>query len=68
MAVGNNTVEHDLMKVGSLKLKHLIDTSSADLVRRLPDLRLCALLSSESSANQVLAVLVEQIKCVKVSA
>ena len=50
MAVGNNTVETDLVEVGRLELQHLVDTSTVDLIRCLEDL-LVITLTTESRSD-----------------
>lgn len=61
MSVGNDTVKHNLVKVGSLKFQHLINTVSADSVSNLLELLRNAISTTESSINQLLAVLLEKI-------
>jgi hypothetical protein len=66
MAVGNDTVKHDLVKVRCLKLEHLVDTSTANLVSNLLDLRRSIVRSTEAGVNELLAVLLEKIVSVLV--
>lgn len=68
MTVGNDTVETNLVKVRGLELKHLVDTSSVDLVGRILDLLLSTVGVAESSVDELLGVLVEKIECGQVSA
>ena len=62
MTVGNDTVKTDLVQVWSLELQHLEDTSTVDLVCSIIDLLLGAVSTTEASADELLAVLVEQIE------
>ena len=61
VTVGNNTVEHDLVKVWCLKLKHLVNTSTADLISNLLNLRRSIIRSTEASVDELLAVLLKKI-------
>ena len=67
VAVCNNTVETDLMKVRGLELKHLVDTSPVDLVGSILDLLLSTIGVAESGVNELLGVLVKKIACGQVS-
>ena len=62
VAIGNDTVEADLVKVGSLKLQHLVDTSAVYLIRGLEDL-LVITFTAEAGSDQLLAVLVKKVEC-----
>jgi len=62
VTVGNDTVKTDLVQVWSLELQHLEDTSTVDLVCSIIDLLLGAVSTTEASADELLAVLVEQIE------
>lgn len=62
MAVGNDTVKTNLVEVGSLKLQHLVDTSTVDGVSGLTDL-LVVTLATKAGSNQPLAVLVKKVEC-----
>lgn len=62
MTVGNDTVKTDLVKVWSLELQHLKDTSAVDLIGSVVDLLLGAIGTTEASADELLAVLVKQVE------
>ncbi len=62
MSISNHTIEHQLMQVRRLKLEHLIDTSPADLVRSNLDLLAGAISPAKRSANQLLTILVKEVK------
>ena len=62
MAVGDNTVKTDLVKVRCLELQHLMDTSTVDGVGSLADLLVVAF-TTKAGSNQLLAVLVKKIEC-----
>lgn len=49
VAVGNDTVETDLVEVGRLELQHLVDTSTVDLIRCLENLLVVALTTEPRS-------------------
>jgi hypothetical protein len=66
VAVGNDTVKHDLVEVRCLKLEHLVDTSTANLVSNLLDLRRSIVRSTEAGVNELLAVLLEKVVSVLV--
>jgi hypothetical protein len=66
MAVGDDTVKTDLVKVGCLQLQHLVDASTVDGVSSLADLLVVAF-ATEASSDQLLAVLVKKIECGLVS-
>lgn len=68
MTVGNDTIQHDLVKIGRLQLEHLVDTSPTDPVRSLLQLRTGIVGPAEAGTDEVLAVLVEQIKSLPVGA
>lgn len=67
MTVGNDSVKTNLVKVGCLKLQHLVDTSPVDLVGRILDLLLGTVGVAESGADELLGVLVEKVECGQVS-
>jgi hypothetical protein len=67
VTVGNNTVEHDLVEVRCLKLKHLVDTSTADLVSDHLNLRRSIIRSTKASVDELLAVLLKEIISLLVS-
>jgi hypothetical protein len=66
VAVGDDTVKTDLVKVGCLKLQHLVDTSPVYLICSLANLLIVAL-TTKAGSNQLLAVLVQQVECWLVS-
>lgn len=68
MAVGNDTVKTDLVKVRSLELQHPVNTSTVNPVGGLGNLLGGAVGTTEASLNELLAVLVEQVECLEVSA
>lgn len=55
------------MKVGGLQLQHLKDTGAVDLVRSLTDLLGSVIGATKACLDQLLAVLVEKIKCGQMS-
>jgi hypothetical protein len=67
VAVGNDSVQADLVKVGCLELQHLVDAGTVDGISGFPDLLGRIVGAAESGANDLLAVLVEQVKGGKVS-
>ena len=62
VAVGNDTIEADLVEVRSLELQHLVDTGTVDGVGGLFDLLGSALSTTEAGLDELLAVLVEKVK------
>lgn len=67
MAISNDSVKADLVKVGSLELQHLVNTSPVDTVCGLSDLLGSSIRATEASADELLAVLVKQVECIEVS-
>jgi hypothetical protein len=67
MAVSNNTIKHNLMQVRCLKLQHLMDTSTADLISNLLDLRSSIIRSSKACVDKLLTVLLKKIISILVS-
>lgn len=67
MTVGNNTVKTDLVKVGCLELKHLVDTVAVDPVTSITDLLGSTVLATESSLDDLLSVLLEEFESLEVS-
>ena len=67
MTVGNDTVKTNLVEVGCLELEHLVNTSPVDLVGCLLDLLLSTVGVAESGVDELLGVLVEEVKCGQVS-
>lgn len=66
MTVGNDSVKTNLVKVGGLKLQHLVDTVTVDLVGSIADLLGSTITATEASRDELLTVLVEQVEGVKV--
>ena len=66
VAVGDDTVKTDLVKVRCLELQHLMNTSTVDGVSSLANLLVIAL-TAEAGSDQLLAVLVKKIECGPVS-
>jgi len=67
VAVCNDTVETDLVKVGGLELEHLVDTSPVNPVGSILNLLLSTVGVAESGVDELLGVLVEKIECGQVS-
>lgn len=61
MAVGNDTVQTNLVEVGCLELQHLEDTSAVYFIRSLSNLWVNTV-TAEARCDELLAVLVEQLK------
>jgi len=68
VTISNDTVKTNLVKVWSLELQHLKNTSTVDLVCSIVDLLLGAVSTTEAGADELLAVLVEQVESWKVTA
>lgn len=68
MAVCNNSVKTNLVQVRCLKLQHLVNASSVNLVCCLSDLLGRAISTAEASRYKLLSELVEQVEGVEVSA
>lgn len=62
MAVSDDTVKTNLVQIGCLELQHLVNTSAVDLVGSLEHFFVVAL-TTKTSCDELLAVLVQQIKC-----
>ena len=67
MAVGNNTVQTNLVEVGCLKLQHFEDTGTVYLIRGLSDLGI-DVVTTEARGDQLLTVLVEELESWPVAA
>lgn len=67
MAVSNNSVQTNLVQVGRLQLQHFVNPVPVNLVRSVPDFLRAVVHTAEASTNQLLAVLVQQIKGGQVS-
>lgn len=68
VTVCDDTIEHDLVQVWSLKLQHLVDRFAIDLIRGLYQLSRGAVCPSKSLPNELLAVFVQEIEGIKVGA
>lgn len=68
VTIGNDTIKHNLMQIGRLQLQHLMNTSSANSIRRDLQLHTGTVRSTEAGANEVLTMLVEQIESLSMSA
>jgi len=66
VTVGNDSVKTNFVKVGGLKLQHLVDTAAVDLVGSVANLLGSTLTATESGFNELLTVLVEQVEGVEV--
>jgi hypothetical protein len=67
VAIGDNTVQTNLVEIGCLELQHLKDTGAVDLIRCLSDLGI-DIVATESRCDQLLAVLVKKLECGPVAA
>jgi hypothetical protein len=65
MAICNDPIQSDLMQVRRLQLQHLVDSLPVDLIRRLDQLLRASIRSAKALLNQLLAVLVQQVKGVE---
>ena len=63
MAICDNSVQPNLMQIGRFKLQHLEDTRAVYLIRSGSYFRRCAIHAAKSSIDELLAELVEQVKC-----
>lgn len=61
VAVGDNTVQTNLVEVGSLELQHLKDTGAIYLIRCLPYFGI-DVITTEAGCDQLLAVLVKKLE------
>lgn len=61
VAVGNDSVKANLVKIGCLELQHFVDASSVDLISSHSDFIRCTICTSKGSSDELLAVLVEQV-------
>ena len=68
MTVCNNSVQSNLMQVGCLQLQHLVNTFHIDFIGGVTDLLRCAICTAETSLNELLAILVQQIESGQVRA
>lgn len=67
VAVGNHSIKANLMQVWRLKFQHLVDACSIDGIRGVTNFFGCAVGAAKSSLDQLLTILVEQVKCRKMS-
>lgn len=67
MAVSDDTVKTDFVKVGCLKLQHFVDAVTVDLVTCISDFLRSAVLATETGSNDLLGVLLEKLESFKVS-
>lgn len=68
MTVGNDSIETNLVEVGGLKLKHLVNTSAVDGICCVGNLLGGTIGTAEASGDELLSVLVKQVEGVEVSA
>jgi len=66
VAVCNDSVESDLVKVRGLELQHLVDTVAADLVRGVANLLGGVVGATEAGGDQLLGVLVQEVEGLQV--
>lgn len=67
MAVGDDSVKTNLVKVWRLELQHLVDASTVDGVCSILDLLCSTFGTAEAGGNELLAELVEQVESGEVS-
>ncbi len=65
MAICNDSIQADLVQVRRLQLQHLVDPFSVDLISRLDQLLRASIRAAKTLLNQLLAVLVQQVKGVE---
>lgn len=65
MAICNDPIQSDLMQVRRLQLQHLVDPLPVNLIRRLDQLLRASIRAAETLLDQLLAVLVQQVKSVE---
>lgn len=63
MAVSDNSIQSNLVQIGCLKFQHLVDAFSVDLVRCSADFVRSAIKTPKGSVDDLLAILVQEIKC-----
>lgn len=68
MAICDDSVKTNLVQVGGLKLQHLVDTSPVDRIGGIGNLLRRAICTAEAGLDELLAVLVQKVEGVKVSA
>ena len=67
MAVGNDSVEHDLVEVRCFESQHLKDGIIANLIRNLLEFRIAIWRAAKSCGNEIFTVSIQKIKCWQVS-
>ena len=67
VTVSDDSVKSDLVQIRSLELQHLVDASTVDGICGLTHLLWCTIHPTKASLDQLLAILVKQIECRKVS-
>jgi hypothetical protein len=65
MTICNDPIQSDLMQVWRLQLQHLMDPLPVDLIRSFDQLLRTPIRSAKTLLNQLLAVLVQQVKGVE---
>lgn len=68
VTIGDDSVETNLVKVGGLELQHLVNTVAVDLVSGILDLLGSTITTAKASGDELLAILVEEVEGVEVSA
>jgi hypothetical protein len=68
VTIRNDTVQANLVEVGSLELQHLVDARAVDLIRSLADLAGLIIDTTKLCRDQPLAELVKEIECAKMGA
>ena len=66
MAVSDDPIQSNLMKIGSLEFQHLMDAILVDPIRCLAHFLGGAFSSTEACFDQLFAILIEQVERVKV--
>jgi hypothetical protein len=61
VAVGNDSVQHNLMQIRRLQQQHLINARPANLIRNLLNLRVRLVGAPKGRADELLAVPVQQV-------
>ena len=65
MAICNDSIQSDLVQVRRLQLQHLVDALPVNIIRGLDQLLRASIRSAKTLLNQLLAVLVQQVKGVE---
>jgi len=66
VAVGNDAVKTNLVKVGGLELQHLVDSVATELVCSLLDLSRSTVLAAETGGDELGTVLLQKLKGLQV--